>query len=145
MRTTFPSTARLDSSAPSIQSGQPSSIQSWGIQSPSHLHKYKIMFFYYITYGGRRLYQYNEDDFLLIMLWLFTSVFQSACFHVSKVKLFTCLCVYVILLFKTLVGTKTLSSLYWYIRRRLTLSKCQPFQSNHFASYSWHVWALFIR
>ena len=38
MVSTFPSTASVASSAPSMQSGQPSDTQSWGIQRPSHLH-----------------------------------------------------------------------------------------------------------
>ena len=37
MVSTFPSTASVASSAPSMQSGQPSDTQSWGIQRPSHL------------------------------------------------------------------------------------------------------------
>ena len=34
---TFPSILSVASSAPSMQSGQPSDTQSWGIQRPSHL------------------------------------------------------------------------------------------------------------
>ena len=43
MVSTFPSTASVASSAPSMQSGQPSDTQSWGIQRPSHLHTCHVL------------------------------------------------------------------------------------------------------
>ena len=33
------------------------------------------------------VYQYNEDDYLLLMVWSMTSVFQISSLHVNKEKL----------------------------------------------------------
>ena len=46
-----------------------------------------LIFIGFLKYGGKRYYQYNEDDFLFKFL-LLTSFFRKTRLQVIKVKLF---------------------------------------------------------
>ena len=73
------------------------------------------------NYSCWRSYQYNEDDFLLLMFWSQKSIFQITSLQVNKEKqlfnnfsLLICLCV-------SEIGRNwniKLSAFYWYIRLR---------------------------